>query len=230
MEKKKASTEEILEVVIAIFLGITAVLTAWASWIGALHGGNQATSYTTSNNLSAEGNSMWNDASQSLMQDMILWNSISELRIDYTFAQDNGETAEADRLGWKIDKLVSDNCSDELVDAISWADEQEEDVSPFDKEGFIESYYTDAQAKLDEAAAMLEQGKKANDYGDAYGLVSVIYAVVLFLLGIASMFKKLSNRFIVVGIAAVGFIFATIYMTTLPLPEGFSILSYIAGG
>jgi hypothetical protein len=103
-------------------------------------------------------------------------------------------------------------------------------IAIFDKEGFIESYYTDAQAKLDEAAAMLEQGKKANDYGDAYGLVSVIYAVVLFLLGIASMFKKLSNRFIVVGIAAVGFIFATIYMTTLPLPEGFSILSYIAGG
>ena len=68
MEKKKASTEEILEVVIAIFLGITAVLTAWASWIGALHGGNQATSYTTSNNLSAEGNSMPSSAVGSILK------------------------------------------------------------------------------------------------------------------------------------------------------------------
>lgn len=70
--KTKKSKEQIIEILTAVFLGITALATAWASWIGSLHGGNQSTNYTTSNNLSAEGNSMYNEASQSLMQDMIL--------------------------------------------------------------------------------------------------------------------------------------------------------------
>lgn len=68
--KTKKSKEQIIEILTAVFLGITALATAWASWIGSLHGGNQSTNYTTSNNLSAEGNSMYNEASQSLMQDI----------------------------------------------------------------------------------------------------------------------------------------------------------------
>ena len=55
--KTKKSKEQIIEILTAVFLGITALATAWASWIGSLHGGNQSTNYTTSNNLSAEGNS-----------------------------------------------------------------------------------------------------------------------------------------------------------------------------
>ena len=78
---KKKSKDEIIEIIVAIFLGITALTSAWASWIGSLHGGNQATNYTTSNNLAAEGNSMFNEASQNLMQDMMLWNEISSTRI-----------------------------------------------------------------------------------------------------------------------------------------------------
>ena len=71
-KKKKEIDESKLELVPAIFLGITAILTAWATWIGSLHGGNQATNYTKSNNLSAQGNSMYNEASQMYMQDMLL--------------------------------------------------------------------------------------------------------------------------------------------------------------
>ena len=54
--KKKRDPEKILEIIVAVFLGITALATAWASWIGSLHGGNQATNYATSNKLSSEGN------------------------------------------------------------------------------------------------------------------------------------------------------------------------------
>lgn len=59
-EKEKRSKEDILEIIIAIFLGVTALTTAWASWIGSLHGGNMSTNYTKSNNLAAEGNAMRN--------------------------------------------------------------------------------------------------------------------------------------------------------------------------
>lgn len=56
VENKKNDTEhkeKILEIIVAIFLGITALATSWASWIGSLHGGNQSTNYTTSNNLAS---------------------------------------------------------------------------------------------------------------------------------------------------------------------------------
>ena len=43
--KKKRSKDEILEIVVVVLLGLTALLTAWATWIGSLHGGNQATNY-----------------------------------------------------------------------------------------------------------------------------------------------------------------------------------------
>ena len=73
---------------------------------------------------------------------------------------------------------------------------------------------------------MLEQGKKDNANGDAYGLVTVIYSVVLFMLGIVGTFKRLPNRTIVLCVAIAGFLFATIYMITIPLPTGFNLLSY----
>ena len=86
--------ENRLEMFVAIFLGITALLSAWATWIGALHGGNQATNYTKSNNLSADGNSMWNEGSQNYMQDMLTWNSIMDVRTEIDIAELEGKDKE----------------------------------------------------------------------------------------------------------------------------------------
>ena len=40
--RKKPDMDKLTELIIVIMLGVTALLTAWASWIGSLHGGNQA--------------------------------------------------------------------------------------------------------------------------------------------------------------------------------------------
>lgn len=224
--KKKKDPEKILEIIVAVFLGITALATAWASWIGSLHGGNQATNYATSNNLSSEGNSMYNEAAQSLMQDMMLWNEISDVLIESSYAEEKNDTEAVEKYDWKLEKLLNDNCSAELAQAITWAMEQDEDTSPFEKEGFTDSYFTDAKEMIAEADKLLEQGKKDNANGDAFGLVTVIYSVVLFLLGIVGTFKRLPNRYVILGVAIVGFLFATIFMFTIPMPTGFNILSY----
>lgn len=224
--KKKRDPEKILEIIVAVFLGITALATAWASWIGSLHGGNQATNYATSNNLSSEGNSMYNEAAQNLMQDMMLWNEISDVLIESSYAEEKNDTEAVEKYDWKLEKLLNDNCSAELAQAITWAMEQDEDTSPFDKEGFTDSYFTDAKEMIAEADKLLEQGKKDNANGDAFGLVTVIYSVVLFLLGIVGTFKRLPNRYVILGVAIAGFLFATIFMFTIPMPTGFNILSY----
>lgn len=223
-EKKKGISEEKLELIIAVLLGITAILTAWASWISSLHGGNQATNYTESNNLSAMGNSMYNEAAQNYMQDMILWNTINDYMFDRDVAELNGNREEAGLIDEKIETLIADNCSEEFADAIYWA--FDEGVTPFDKEGFIDSYYAEAEATLDEADAVLEQGKADNANGDAYGLVSVLYSVVLFLLGIVGIFKRTTNQMIVLIVSLVLLVIATIYMATIPLPTNFSFANF----
>ena len=227
--KTKKSREEIIEIVVVVLLGLVTLLTAWASWIGSLHGGNQATNYTKSNNLSAEGNSMWNQAAQDLAVDMRTWDSINNLKIEYAFAEENGDQEEMDKLDWKIDQILTDNVSDELLTAIEWAEDQEEYASPFDMDGFIDSYFADAQDRLAESEEVLAQGQHDNEVGDAFGLVTVIYSIVLFLLGILSSFKSEKNKMALVIISIVGIVFTTIYMVTLDMPTGFSMSSFFGG-
>jgi len=223
-KKKPAISEAKLEIIIAIFLGITTLLTAWATWIGSLHGGNQATNYTKSNNVASDANSMYNEANQNLIQDMMLWNMITEYKFDMVLADAKGDQAQVDLIEEKVDTIVADNCSEKFQDAITWA--LENNVSPFDKEGYIDTYFMEANAKYDEAQALLEEGMKDNKNGDTYNLVTVIYSIVLFLLGIVGIFKHIPNRLLVLIIAIVLLIAATIFMLQIPMPTGFSLGSF----
>lgn len=229
-EKPKKTKAEILELVAVILLGITALLTAWASWMGSLHGGNQATAYTESNNIAADGNARWNEASQTLSRDMTVWDQIYNLRIELEFAYQQNDAAEIEKLEWQIDSLTVNNISEELQSAIDWADAQSEYVSPFAMEGFIESYFAEADAVLATADEVLEEGKQANSNGDTFGLVSVIYSVVLFLLGICNTFKSDKNQLVVTVISCVILVATTVFMFTIPLPAGFELVSFFTGG
>lgn len=246
-EKKKFELNEAtLEIIVAVFLAITALLTAWASWIGSLHGGNQATNYSKSNNYSADGNSRYNEASQKMMQDMLLWNDISDLQYDILFAQDQGDMDALDKAAYKLNTKCFENLSEEMAAQIGfdfdkaaaasdpttyilkWMDQEEALTSPFTNEDFIDNYYVDAMEVLSESEALLEEGQRDNANGDSFNLVTVFYSVVLFLLGIAGTFKKIPNRTIIVAVSIVCFLIATIYMFTIPMPTGFNFASFFS--
>ncbi|MGN0680116.1 MAG: hypothetical protein ACI4JS_10675 [Oscillospiraceae bacterium] len=241
-EVKKRSKEDILEIIIAIFLGVTALATAWASWIGSLHGGNMSTNYTKSNNLAADGNARWNEASQSLMQDMQVWNMISDYQVEILYANDTDNADKMYENAYKIQFICADNLTEEMAaligynfdfdaDAIiDWVINGEQStVSPFSDEDFINSYYEDAQAVLEESEAVLAEGQSDNTKGDTFNLVTVIYSVVLFMLGIVGTFRRLPNRMLITGVAIAGFLFGTIFMFTIPFPTGFNFLSFFGG-
>lgn len=225
-KKVRKSKADIMEIVVVVLLGLVTVLTAWATWIGSLHGGNQATNYTKSNNMAADGNARWNQAAQDLLSDMQLVDRINDVRIELAYAEKNSDAAEAEKCQWKIDEMLANSAGEELIEAINWADSQEEYASPFDMDGFVESYFADAQATLDEADEILRQGQADNANGDAFGLVSVIYSIVLFLLGISGSFKNEKNKTALIIISIIGAVLATAYMLTLPMPTGFSLASF----
>ncbi len=223
----KTKKENRVEILVAVFLGITALLTAWASWISSLHGGNQATNYTKSNNLASEGNSEYNSGLQTYLSDVLAWNTLTEYSFEKDIAEANGQKEAAKLIEEKIENYLDQNGSDILIEA--YGKMTDDMASPFEVEGMTDKYYEKANELLAESQELLEQGKKDNANGDSYNLASVIYSVVLFMLGIVGIFKRLPNRAVVLGIAVAVLILATVYMLTIPMPTGFSFGNFFGG-
>lgn len=226
-ENNLEKREKRLEIAVCIFLGLTALLVGWAAWIGSVHGGNQNANYTMSNNYASEANAEYNVGSQLLIRDMMTWNVIQDYLVEKAIYVYSNEDKNAQLIQDKVDNLIQ-TCPEELRDAINWAYEQNEagTVSPFTKEGMIDSYFAKAEKLLAKSQACMEKGKIDSRNCDRYGLVTVIYSLVLFLLGIVGVFKRLPNRLVVFWTAIVLLVFATAFMGTIPLPTDFSIMDY----
>ena len=72
-------------------------------------------------------------------------------------------------------------------------------------------------------------GKQDNLNSDRYGLVSVIYALVLFLLGISGTFKHSPNRIGIMVTAVVLLVAGLVLMFSIPMPAGFDLLHFLHG-
>ena len=225
-KKKSFLSENKIELLTAIFLGITALLMAWATWIGSLHGGNQATNYTKSNNLASEGNAEYNAAAQVYFSDLLAWNTLMDYQFDISIAKQNGKNDDANILQGKFDTYMQQNCSQRMLEAMGQVDFEKGISSPFDVEGFTDGYFDKANELLAESQALLEEGQRDNTNGDTFNLVTVIYSLVLFLLGIVGIFKRLPNRAVILGISIAGTVLATVYMLTIPMPTGFDITNF----
>ena len=233
--KKSFLNENSLEIITVILLGITALLTAWASYVGSIHGGNQATNYATSNNLSSDGNSMYNAAVQTLSQDMSAWNTIASYEVEILYADQIKDNAAVDAYVWKLQWFCEDNLPENMAKAIgydvekftdgnndtqdilNWLKDDKAITSPFTEE-FINKYFDEANAKLEEADKTIEQGKQDNANGDKFSLVTVLYSVALFMLGIVGVFKNSTNKKLVLAVSVVCLIIAVVFMVTIPLP------------
>ena len=242
-EVKKSSRKPLLsnsaiEVITVILLGLTALLTAWASYVSSIHSGNQATNYAKSNNLSSDGNSMYNEAVSNMNHDMSVWSTIQGYQVAILYADSINDNDTVEENVWKLKWFCQDNLSEEMADKIGYDVEafgddrnDTQDIldwlydaegvalnPPFADEAFCDAYFADSVAKLDEAAATLSQGQQDNANGDSYTLVTVIFSMALFLLGIVGVFKSSNNKMIVLAISVVCLIVAIVFMVTIPLP------------
>ena len=225
-EFKKYFKGRKIEVLVAIFLGIATLLVAWTGWIGALHGGNQAGNYTRSNNLAAEGNAEYNVATQVYISDLFTWNTIANLKLDMEAASERGDLDEVKVIEAKIEKIKKYNCSSKLLEAINKMDPQEKNASPFDDEEFTSSYFEEAKKSLEESQQALEDGEIDNKRSDSFQLASVLYSLVLFLLGIIGVLRDYQTRKALLIFSVCILVFAIIYMLTIPMPTGFSFTSF----
>lgn len=224
-DRKTALTAKRLETVVAILLGVTTLLSAWASWIGHLHGGLQSIHFTESNNTASQGTAEYNLGMQMYLADYMAWNTAKDYYYELEVAKAEGNQAKIDVISEKIRSFVEQNASEILTEGVKWMEENNED-NPFKMPGMTEKYFASAQATAGKSQELLQEGKRDNTKGDSYMLVTVLYSLTLFLLGIVGTFKNMPNRIAVLLIAVACLVGAFIYMCTIPLPTGFDQMNF----
>ena len=212
---------------VAIMLAICALTTAWATWIGDLHGSDQDSSYAKAERLNTEANSSYNLNAQLYVAVFNLWTHIYDLNMEIKSLESAGDTQGANAKREQMNSYIETNCPDyeNFKSAVYTALEKGGTATPFD-EYPQSSFFADSEKLAEEAAQARENGNRCNLANDSYGLVSVLYSLCLFLFGMVGFYKQRLPRRVVFSVGVVVFIVATAYMLSLPLPDNFDFANY----
>ena len=187
-------TDRILEVIVAIMMGIVAVATAWSGYQAARWGGEQSTLYSRAGALRTESVRASNQALSTILLDVDLFTQWVNAR-----AQDRQDLAEFYRARFRpgFDPAFEAWIA---TDPLNNADAPR---SPFSMPEYEIPAMVESENLEEEAAQTFEQGQTANEQADAYVLTAVLLASVLFFAGIASGFDWPPVQ---IGVIAVGFV------------------------
>ena len=190
--KSKTSFKDRVEQIIAVMLGLAAIITAWTAFQSSQLGDKVQESFSEGIRSSDQASQEYNTAIATDNQDQAIFLEyakalVSEDEVTATYIQES---------------LMSP----ELAAAVEWWIEQPDDTgpdSPFVEENpnWDDSSWATA-ADLDvEAQQYFDSARQADADGDKFDLLEVIVTLSLFLFGIASLVRQ---QKIQVGLAAVG--------------------------
>ncbi len=193
---------------IVVLLGITATLTAFASWQDNLLGGDSLKDFSKATVVSDQASQVWSESDIISSTDQQQW-------LAYQLAIRDPERA------GDADVIRDEIMRPELADAIVWFEDNRAQLeldSPFDEvEGnpYTIDAWEDAEELDDEAEQLQDNGEKLDAWGDKFGLVTVLYALALFLFGVAAVLDSRRQRLWVTSLGIAIAIAATIYVVTL---------------
>ncbi len=214
---KQEKFDHVTNIITVFLLGITTLLTSYASWQSSLYSGQQSSKYTQATTILSESNSLYNQAAQLLENDMNVYNEILNMNYDIEYARKSNNEAETKRLEDKLAMYEKNNVSTDLKTAIDWAKTQPEGTTPFASQDLMDSYYNDAKIKKDEGTALLNSGQEDNSHSDVLGLSTVIYSTVLFLLGLMSSIKSSKLKVTMLIFSGILVVYAAALMFSVPM-------------
>jgi hypothetical protein len=206
-----------VELVVVILLGIVSVVTAYASFQAALYGSKMDSYYAQSTRLTAEAESAYLEGNQQFVQDAATIARLLELEIEST----STDPAVAQVAAEKLEALTFVAVSEELAAAIDWANgENAADpdfyTPPQNDDAYLEALFGGWSQLNDEAAEATALGDEANTFGDRLTLNTVLFAVSLFLLGVAAVLRSRRAQYVLIGVSSTVFALGLALTVTIP--------------
>lgn len=230
--------ERIIELCTLVLLGLATLATAYASWMGAIYSGNQTTYFMESNRAHSEGSTLYLEAVNNYSADWNTAKEITSLRVSYAIMDYNNDEIGkldtvselilkfdlfsnpvfSDLMGW--DKDEAQKTDNRMDYAEAWVNETIHSSFHLDSKNtqhiIHEAYFSEAEEKLKEADELFELANTQGVHSDKYNMVTVVYATVLFLLGIVEIFKGIKKRYMIILISAIVFVITTGYVMLIP--------------
>lgn len=200
-----------IEIVIAILLGVAAILTAWATFQSSELSGSVAGLYSAGIRAADQASQDYNDATAIAVADESIF-------LEYTKALHTGQKELATYVHESL-------MSPELAASVDWWEEQPHTSgakSPFteDNPHWSSPLYDAAKARDAEAEAMFVEADRIDALAAAFDILSIIIAIGLFLFGVASLVRQVPIK---IGLSIVGsilLIFSIIRLIHLGNPAG----------
>ncbi len=191
--------EPLAEVIATLVLALATVATAWSGYQAARWGGEQSSSYSQAGALRTESVRASNQAGQLIQIDIGLFTNWV-----------NAFAAGDQQLTGFYENRFRDEFKPAFEAWIATEPVANPDApsTPFEMPEYRVSAAEESSLLEDQAAESFAQGETANQIGDNYILNTVFLASVLFLGGIASRFKAMSARWVIIlfslGVLAFG--------------------------
>lgn len=215
-KKNEDSKIEILDYSVAILLGIATILGTLSAYYSTLWGGNQAQSYV-------KGIMTMSESSTRYLEALHDYNTLEMTDFKDDFIQSQWHEAynkrnEADMAYFEA------KMSEELAKIYKASDDSAQIAAEQYGEA-LDLKIADLGSRMDSAIILnatakkvIIEGDKANEYGDKFTFVTVLFTVVLFFGGMAAITHRLKLKMIYVAISVLMFIYSTISMFVIPFP------------
>jgi len=200
--------EPIAEVIATLVLALATIATAWSGYQSARWGGEQSTSYSQAGALRTESVRASNQAGQLIQIDISLF-------ANWINAYGNENTS--------LTNFYEQRFREEFKPAFeAWLDTKpvenpDAPRSPFAMPEYKVSLTEESILLENQAAEKFSEGEEANQISDNYVLNTVFLASVLFLGGIATRFKAMAARWIIIIISLGILVFGLYNIITYPI-------------
>lgn len=191
------------ELVAVILLSLVAVLTAWCGFQSTKWGGDSSVSFSEASSARIKASDYDSQARDARMVDITVYTQwvIAGAENDRTFAD-----------------YIQERFSPELTVAFdAWQADGMRERGPFAMEEYVAPGTEEAAETTKRANDLQTQALDFNDKGDSYSLMTVLFALVLFLSAIAQRGISLVASRIVLGLAGTIALAGLIVLFTFPV-------------
>ncbi|MBX7132803.1 MAG: hypothetical protein K1X67_09025 [Fimbriimonadaceae bacterium] len=207
----------VLEVLLAIVLGLSTVGAAYAAYQASRYDGNALAAYSESLAKTNDTNAAELRAAQRLTMDMLGFNQFKALQL----ATAQAKTPADQQTVYAISVVFQEESfSGTFAKAVQWSEDEYEKkkqvVSPADYEPYVKELEAPALAIRKERESALDDARSFGDLGDQFTLMTVLFTIVLFFTGIAAVFKRDPVKITLLVAASVLLVATAARLFTLP--------------